>query len=115
MFIIAKSKREDQSVVPSTATSVDENKISNMKNISTCSLAVGCFFFCSCPQIIYSILRLTSQTPVYDRQVLLFSLWSKTFVSMNSTFNCVIFFWRNSILRREGMKIINALRVRAVN
>jgi hypothetical protein len=23
--------------------------------------------------------------------------------------NCVIFFWRNSILRREGMKIINAL------
>jgi hypothetical protein len=46
---------------------------------------------------------LASKTPFYDRQVLLFNLWSNTFCSLNSTFNCVIFFWRNSILRREGM------------
>jgi hypothetical protein len=38
-----------------------------------------------------------------ERQFLLFSLWSNTFVCLNSTFNCVIFFGRNSILRREGM------------
>jgi hypothetical protein len=45
-----------------------------------------------------------------DKQFLLFSLWSGTFTSLNSTFNCVTFFWRNSVLRREGMKIVNDFR-----
>jgi hypothetical protein len=45
-----------------------------------------------------------------ERQFLLFLLRSTTFISLNSTFNCVIFFWRNSILRREGMKTVNAFR-----
>ena len=109
MFLIAKSKRVDETVGPTTAMASDENRekrILNLKNISTCSWAVGCFFFCSCPQIIYSILRLASETPIYDEQFLLFSLWSTTFISMNSTFNCLIFFWRNSILRHEGIKIV---------
>ena len=124
MFKLAKSKRADERVSPSSATSVDEERkkqILNLKNISTCSLAVACFFVCSFPQIIYSALRVASGAPSFVRfdiksavirQVLLFSLWSNTFVSMNSTFNCLIFFWRNSILRREGIKIINAFRVR---
>ncbi len=113
MYVIAKSKREDQTVGPTTATSVDENRkelISNLKNICTCSWAVGCFFFCSCPGIIYSILRLASETPFHDRQVLLFYTWTGTFLSMNSTFNCLIFFWRNSSLRREGIKIVTFFR-----
>ena len=113
MFVIAKSKREDETVGPTTATSVDENRkqiISNLKNISTCSRAVGCFFLCSCPLIIYSVLRLTSETSFYDRQVFLFHLWSSTFLSINSTLNCLIFFWKNSILRHEGMKIVKSFR-----
>jgi hypothetical protein len=68
-------------------------------------LAVGCFFICSFPRIIYSATRLTSNMPSYNRQVLLFHIWSVTSLFMNSTFNCLIFFWRNSILRREGTKI----------
>ena len=114
IFIIAKSKRKDDRVTPaSTATASGhqerkKRKI-NLKNISTCSLAVACFFICSSPQIIYSVLRFT-ETVAYDRHGWLFSLWSTTFVAMNSTFNCLIFFWRNSILRREGMKITKCFR-----
>ena len=118
IFIIAKSKREDERIHPIAAMSINENKkkrILSLKNISTCSLAVGCFFFCSFPRIIYSVLRLTSETPFYDRQVLLFHMWSGTFLSMNSTFNCLIFFWRNSILRREGIKIVKFFRRNVVN
>ena len=109
MFTIAKSKRSDERVAPSFATSVNNNgktRAINLKSISTCSLAVGCFFVCSCPRIIYSALRFTSGTPPYDRQVWLFDIWSSTFLSINSALNCLIFFWRNSILRREGMKIL---------
>ena len=118
MFTIAKSKRADRRVAPVTAASSTDEKrqkqILNVKNISTCSLAVGCFLVCSCPQIIYSALHLASGELSYDRKIV-FILWSNTLLSMNSTFNCVIFFWRNSILRREGIKIINALRVRIIN
>ncbi len=114
IFIIAKSKRKDDRVTPaSTATASGhqerkKRKI-NLKNISTCSLAVACFFICSSPLIIYSVLRFT-ETLTNVRHGWLFNLWSATFVAMNSTFNCLIFFWRNSILRREGMKIAKCFR-----
>jgi hypothetical protein len=114
IFKIAKSKRED--VVPTTA--MDENtktRILNLKNTSTCSLAVGCFFCCLCPYIIYSVLRLASETLLSERQFLFFRLCSETFACLNSTFNCVIFFWRNSVLRGEGIKIVNAFRRRVTN
>jgi hypothetical protein len=64
---------------------------------------------------LYTALDLAWRTLLSERQFLLFSLWSATFVSLNSTFNCAIFFWRNSILRREGMKIVNAFRRRVPN
>ena len=119
MYTIAKSKRRDKRVAPSCATSMNNNRktrVKNLKSIATCSLAVGCFFvICSCPYIIYSVLRFTSEVPPYERQVLLFNIWSNTFVSINSTLNCVMFFWRNSILRREGMKIINAFLTHIIN
>ena len=115
MFVIAKSKRVEKNVAPSTDTSKDENRkkrILNLKNISTCSLAVGCYFLCCCPYITYlAIIRLASEKSAYDRQVLLFKLWVSTFVSINSTLNCMIFFWRNSVLRHEGMKIVKALNI----
>ena len=111
MFIIAKSKRNVVDIVPSTSTmahSYQERKRwkLNFNNISTCSFAVGCFVVCSFPEIIYCVLCLTSETLPKDRQIRLFNIWSSTLVFMNSTFNCLIFFWRNSILRREGIKIL---------
>jgi hypothetical protein len=30
---------------------------------------------------------------------------------MNSTFNCLIFFWKNKILRTEGMKLIKSMKI----
>ena len=116
MCIIAKSKRADERVAPTTA--MDENRktrILNLKSISTCSLAVGCFFCCFCPYTIYTALRFASRASLSAGQFLSFSLWSATFMSLNSTFNCVIFFWRNSVLRREGLNILNAFRRRVTN
>ena len=103
---IAGAKRKEKSATPSTDNEARKDRKLNIKKISTCSLAVGCFFICSSPQIIYSVWRFTSDTPSHHTQTRLFNLWSHTFFSMNSTFNCLIFFWRNSILRREGMKLV---------
>ena len=112
MFIIAMSKFGNDEVVATTATSRDGRRKKhtlNMKIISSCSLAVACFFICSSPHITYSALRLTSETPFKDNRVVIFHLWADTFVAMNSTFNCLIFFWKILAMRREGMKIVKRL------
>ena len=111
MFAIAKSKRKDKRIAPAdgAASSNQERKkrMVNFKNISTCLLAAGCYFICSLPQLIYSSWRTTSSKSWNDSEIRLFAIWCNTFLFMNSTFNCLIFFWRNSILRREGMKTVN--------
>ena len=115
MLAIVKSKRKDElRVAPaSLKTSGNQERRKrqkrNFKNISTCSLAVYCFLITSFPIIINSIRIFASNSPKNDRQGMLFSIWATIFLSMNSTFNSVIFFWRNSILRREGMKIVKCL------
>jgi hypothetical protein len=35
-------------------------------------------------------------------------LWGNTSLSMRSTWNCVIFFWRNEILRKAGAKLVSS-------
>ena len=86
------------------------------KNISSCMLAVACFAVLSIPTCVYIWLRLTSiysskELTTCTCQAKLARLWSTTIFSMNSTFNCLIFFWKNKILRTEGMKIIKGLKV----
>jgi hypothetical protein len=65
---------------------------------------------CSIPEVIYSVWRLALKTSPGDKQIMLFNIWSRTLIAMNSTFNCLIFFWRNSILHREGMKVVQCFQ-----
>ena len=111
ILIIAKSKRNDERIArvgTETDTGQERKKtlILNFKSISTCSLAVGCFFICLLPQIIFSAWRIVTNTPWDDNQAVVLSFWWNTIAFMNSTFNCLIFFWRNSVLRQEGTKIV---------
>jgi hypothetical protein len=114
MSVIAKSKRASRKIVPIAQTSNNrcgKKRIINLKDISTCSLAVGCYLVCFSPFIVYVASEYFERgVPTYNKKRFLFDLWTNTFFSINSTLNCVIFFWRNSILRRVGMKIINALK-----
>ena len=108
IFVIARSKRKaDGRTV--TASSHQERKgwKLNFRKFSTCSQAVGCFFIFSFPAIVYHVyvLNVTDAFP-NKRLTQLFDLWTHTFIPMNSTFNCLIFFWKHSILRREGMKTV---------
>ena len=115
MLVIVKSKRKDELRVAAARLETPGNqerqkkRRTNFKNISTCCLAVGCCFCCSFPETILGIWSYTIKLPMKDRRRMLFDIWASTFVCMNSTLNCVIFFWRNSILRREGMKILKCL------
>ena len=112
---IVKSKRQDDlRVAPAGLTTGNQERRKrrkrNFKNISTCPLAVGCFFICSLPGIMFATWTFISKSPTSDVHLdLFFEIWASTFACMNSTFNCVIFFWKNSVLRSEGMKILKCL------
>ena len=79
----------------------DENvrkQILNFKNVSTCSFSSVWYPMRRCLINKFSFSSLIKHIYIHD-----------------STFNCLVFFWGNSILRREGLKIVNALRPRITN
>ena len=79
-----------------------------LKSISSCLLAVACYVILVIPTIIFIVLSVS--TKATSTNVRISWLWTKTIISMNSTFNCLIFFWKNNILCTEAIKVINMLK-----
>ena len=76
--------------------------------ISTCILAIACFVLFSSPLIIYSAIQFTPEI-LHKDNGMLFGLWASTFACINSSVNCLIFFWKDRSLRREGMEVMKSL------
>ena len=106
LFRIARKNRRNNGISP------EMKKTFSWKNISSCLLAVACFVVLSIPVFIYSGLRITSkkdEVTLDDTELV--ALWVRTIASMNSTFNCLIFYWKNKTLRTEGMKVIKSMKI----
>jgi hypothetical protein len=106
LFAVARKSRRNNGISP------EMKRTFSLKNISSCLLAVACLAVLSIPVFVYLGLRITSK---YDASVLdngqIAAFWVGTIISMNSTFNCLIFFWKNKILRTEGMKVIKGMKI----
>ncbi len=76
--------------------------------VSTSILAVACFVLFSAPLLIYSAIQFVPET-LHEDNSMLFSLWASMFACINSSANCVIFFWRDKRLREEGAKALQSL------
>ena len=111
-FIVARSKRRDMKMAPTMNVHELKRIKFNLKTMSTCFLAVVCFSACSFPQIVFSLYILASKTSQRQENGHPFYLWAATMFYANSTLNCLIFFWRNTVLRREGMKIVRNMQSR---
>ena len=103
LFTIARKSRRNN----------ETKKSFSLKNISCCLLVIACLMALSIPSFVSVVLRLTFK----EKQITLDSthvvgLWARTTGSMNSTFNCLIFYWKNKILRSEGMKVIRSMKIR---
>ncbi len=81
----------------------------SLKNISCCLLTSACLVVLSIPVFVYIGLRITSKGTALSLNAKRAWLWSSTMASMNCTFNCLIFFWKNKILRSEGKKVIEGI------
>ena len=69
-------------------------------------MVVSLCFLCYLPTVVVfgieNILNRGDKTPV---SVVNAVDWASTLASMNSTLNCLIFFWGNREMRKEGSKI----------
>ena len=66
-------------------------------------LVLFCTLFCNFPNAI--VLALFDDRVKSLDGVVQVKIWTLTLVAMNSTLNCLIFFWANKRLRKEGWKI----------
>ena len=82
-----------------------------LQNVSTCILAVACFTVCSLPGMIFNALNMSMGAEWFGaNNFKLTLLWVQTFITMNSSFNTLVFFWKNKILRKEGKQAFKKFR-----
>lgn len=86
-------------------------KTFSFKNLSSCLLAVAFFVVFYIPSLVYIGLRMTSPEVTHRmNDAELAALWGRTTSSMNGTFNCLIFFWKDVVLRNEAMKVVKTMK-----
>ena len=85
----------------------------NIKSISACFLVVVCLMVLSIPTCVHIVFNISVKNKQASN-VKLASIWGITFYIMNCTCNSLIFFWKNKVLRTEGIKMLNTLKDRLV-
>ena len=105
LFKISRKVRRDNTASPEPST-----LHVNLKNIHTCLLAVACLVLMYIPTFFFIAFNIVEKSTSENTTVSRF--WSVTVATTNSTLNCVIFFWKNDVLRREGKKILKTLKNR---
>ena len=76
---------------------------SSLRKISTCLLAVVCLSLCYFPWIVYFGIEVSNRfTSEQNINEYILELWLETLTALNSSLNCLIFFYKNSVLRRHG-------------
>ena len=106
LFQVVRKSRRKKRISP------EIKKTFSLKNISSCLLVVACVVVISIPWFVYVGLRINSPetTNTLDNATLA-GLWGKTISLMNCTFNCLIFYWKNKVLRTEGWKVLKSMKI----
>ena len=105
LFLVVRKSRRNKRISP-------DMKKTSLKNISSCLLAVACVVVLSIPWSVYIGLRINSpETKETLDNANLAWMWAVTISLMNGTFNCLIFYWKNKVLRTEGLKVLKSLKI----
>ena len=105
LFIIARKAHRERQVSPETRAK------KNFENISTAIWVFTCLVLLSVPSGFYIAFNFAEKT---TNNFILYYIWAYTCVTVNCTLNSLIFFWKNKVLRTEGIKILKTLKNRLV-
>ena len=113
LFMISRKVRRDIASRHSNTSSPETASLhDNLKKISTCLLAVGCLFLVYIPVFVFIAFTLAGFKLAENTHFKVAIFWTRTLANGNSTLNCLVFFWRNDALRKEGKKAVKALKDR---
>jgi uncharacterized BrkB/YihY/UPF0761 family membrane protein len=106
LFLVVRKSRKNKRMSP------DMKKTFSLKNISSCLLVVACLLVLSIPTFVYIGLRINSPetTNTLDNANLA-RIWTIIISLMNCTFNCLIYYWKNKVLRTEGLKVLKSVKI----
>jgi hypothetical protein len=106
LFLVVRKSRKNKRISP------DMKNTFSLKNISSCFLAVTCAVVISIPWCVYFGLRINSpETKNTLDNATLAGIWAITISLMNCTFNSLIFYWKNKVLRTEGLKVLKSMKI----
>ena len=103
LFIIVRKVHRERTTLPEKRTTI------SFKNISTASWAVACLMLFSIPASFYIAFSFAEKS---TSSIQLSYIWFNICATMNCSFNSLIFFWKNKVLRSEGIKILKTLKDR---
>ena len=106
LFLVVRKSSKNKRISP------DMKKTLSLRNISSCLLAAACVAAISIPWFVYVGLRINSPQTAYTLDnANLAGLWATTISLMNCTFNSLIFYCKNKVLRTEGLKVLKSLKI----
>ena len=105
LYAIARKVHHERAVSSGKRTSI------NLKNISMGLWAVANLMLSFFPCSFYIAFELAQASP---NTLTLCYIWTITVLTTNCTLNSLIFFWKNKVLRTEGIKILKTLKDRLV-
>ena len=109
LFIISRKVRRDLANRRENASSPETKTLHvDLRKISSCLLSVGCLALVYTTAFFY--IGFTFAEGSTSENTKLAQLCTGTMANANSSLNCLIFFWKNDVLRREGMKAVKALK-----
>ena len=111
LFINFKLFKISRKVHRRKAVSPEQRITINLKNISSCLLSVACIVLLSIPTSVYIVFNINTKRELTSNAGLSY-IWAASIYAMNCTFDSFIFFWKNKVLRIEGIKILKTVKDR---
>ena len=105
LLILARKMHHQRATSPGMRTTI------NLKNISTGLWVVACLILVCIPNSVTIAFSLAGKSAKTLRMSF---IWAFISATMNCTLNSLIFFWKNKVLRTEGIKILKTLKDRLV-
>ena len=100
LFLVVRKSHRNKRISP------EMKKRLSLKNISSCLVVI------SIPWFVYIGLRINSpETKETLDNANLAGLWDLTITLTNCTFNCLIFYRKNKVLRTERLKVLKSLKI----
>ena len=100
--------------VRNNTVSTDMKRTFSFKKVTGCLLAVACCAISFIPIFVYLGLYANEKATHYlppPNNAYIAGVWAQTISAINSTLNCLIFYWKNKILRKEGKKVIRNMKI----